>query len=80
MNNGLTIVGDAIEALGNNEYMILNPQIVNGCQTVHCLYYAYTEEGSLSSKLKVFVKLVNTNKLEVQTDIILLVRLTLKIL
>lgn len=70
MNNGLTIVGDDIEPLGNNEYTILNPQIVNGCQTVHCLYYAYREEDTLSNKLKVFVKLVNTNKLEVQTDII----------
>lgn len=70
MNNGLTIVGDDIEPLGDNEYTILNPQIVNGCQTVHCLYYAYREEDTLSNKLKVFVKLVNTNKLEVQTDII----------
>jgi hypothetical protein len=70
MNNGLTIVGDAIEPLGNNEYTILNPQIVNGCQTVHCLYYAYKENNTLSKKLNVFVKLVNTSKLEVQTDII----------
>lgn len=70
MNNGLTIIGDSIEPLGNNEYSVVNPQIVNGCQTVHCLYYAQTEKESLPDSLKVFVKLVNTENLEVQTDII----------
>ena len=70
MNNGLTIIGDSIEPLGNNEYSILNPQIVNGCQTVHCLYYAYLENERLPDTLKVFVKLVNTENIEVQTDII----------
>lgn len=70
MNNGLTIIGDSIEPLGNNEYSIVNPQIVNGCQTVHCLYYAFEEIKKLPESLKVFVKLVNTENLEVQTDII----------
>ncbi|MCB9044030.1 MAG: AIPR family protein [Chitinophagales bacterium] len=70
MNNGLTIIGDSIDPLGNNEYSIVNPQIVNGCQTVHCLYYAYDEISTLPETLKVFVKLVNTENLEVQTDII----------
>ncbi|MFD1188825.1 AIPR family protein, partial [Pontibacter rugosus] len=70
MNNGLTIIGDSIEPLGNNEYSVVNPQIVNGCQTVHCLYYAQIEIESLPDALKVFVKLVNTENLEVQTDII----------
>lgn len=70
MNNGLTIIGDSIDPLGNNEYSIVNPQIVNGCQTVHCLYYAYDELNTLPETLKVFVKLVNTENLEVQTDII----------
>ena len=70
MNNGLTIIGEAINPLGNNQYSILNPQIVNGCQTIHCLYYAHKDLGSLPSSLKVFVKLVNTENLDVQTDII----------
>lgn len=70
MNNGLTIIGDSIEPLGNNEYSIVNPQIVNGCQTIHCLYYAFEEIKKLPESLKVFVKLVNTENLEVQTDII----------
>lgn len=70
MNNGLTMVGDNIEPLGNNEYTILNPQVVNGCQTIHCLYHVYDEVGKVPDKLKVFVKLVNTDRIEVQTDII----------
>jgi len=70
MNNGLTILGDSIEAIGNNEYSIVNPQIVNGCQTVHCLYYAFSEQERLSDSLLTFVKLVNTSDLEIQTDII----------
>lgn len=70
MNNGLTIIGDRIEPLGNNEYCIINPQIVNGCQTVHCLYIAYNELSELKETLKVFVKIVKSDKLEVQTDII----------
>lgn len=70
MNNGLTIIGESIDPLGNNQYSILNPQIVNGCQTIHCLYLAYKDNESLPSTLKVFLKLVNTDNLEVQTDII----------
>lgn len=70
MNNGLTIIGDSIEPLGNNEYSISNPQIVNGCQTVHCLYYAFEEVGDLPNTLKVFVKLVKSEDIETQTDII----------
>lgn len=70
MNNGLTIIGDSIEPLGNNEYSILNPQIVNGCQTVHCLYYVFNEIKKLPETLKVFVRIVKTNKLDIQTEII----------
>lgn len=71
MNNGLTILGDSIETLGNAEYSISNPQIVNGCQTIHCLYHVFNEQnGTLPDPLKVFVKLVNTSNLDVQTDII----------
>lgn len=70
MNNGLTIIGDSITPLGNNQYAVLNPQIVNGCQTIHCLYHAYKELGALPDLLKIFVKLVNTDNLDVQTDII----------
>lgn len=70
MNNGLTIIGESITPLGNSQYSVLNPQIVNGCQTIHCLYMAFKELGYLPNQLKVFVKLVFTENLDVQTDII----------
>ncbi|WP_252092388.1 AIPR family protein [Pseudomonas sp. MWU13-3659] len=70
MNNGLTIIGEAVKPVGSNQYAITNPQIVNGCQTIHCLHTAFEEHGGLPKTLKVFVKIVNTDDLEVQTDII----------
>ncbi|AZA60205.1 AIPR family protein [Chryseobacterium indoltheticum] len=72
MNNGLTIIGDTIAALDAKGYSVSNPQIVNGCQTIHCLYYAFSENGKnvLPETLKVFVKLVNTENPDTQTDII----------
>ncbi|MFS2161556.1 AIPR family protein [Pseudomonas sp. Pseusp122] len=70
MNNGLTIIGETVTPLGGQQYAVSNPQIVNGCQTIHCLHNAYIQNGELPKNLKVFVKLVNTNDVEVQTDII----------
>jgi len=70
MNNGLTVLGDEIANLGGSEYSIENPQIVNGCQTIHCLYHAYIERGGLPSALKVFVKLIYTESQDAQIDII----------
>lgn len=72
MNNGVTIIGDSITPLDAKGYSVANPQIVNGCQTIHCLYYAYSksEDAKLSDNLKVFVKLVKTENPDVQTDII----------
>ena len=72
MNNGLTIIGDSIVSLDAKGYSITNPQIVNGCQTIHCLYHAYTKDNKnrLPETLKVFVKLVKTENPDTQTDII----------
>jgi hypothetical protein len=72
MNNGLTIIGDTIAPLDAKGYSITNPQIVNGCQTIHCLYLAYSNEdkNTLPDTLKVFVKLVKTENADTQTDII----------
>lgn len=70
MNNGITIIGDSIEPLDSSSYSISNPQIVNGCQTIHCLHHAYSSKEQLPENLKVFVKMVKTNDSEVQTDII----------
>lgn len=72
MNNGLTIIGDSIVPLDAKGYSVTNPQIVNGCQTIHCLYFAYSKDrkNSLPQTLKVFVKLVKTENPDTQTDII----------
>jgi len=71
MNNGLTIIGDSIAPLDSKGYSITNPQIVNGCQTIHCLHLAYSNNNnSLPKTLKVFVKLVKTENPEIQSDII----------
>ena len=72
LNNGLTIIGDSISPLDSRGYSISNPQIVNGCQTIHCLYHAYmeSEQKKLPDSLKVFVKLVKTDNTDIQTDII----------
>jgi|JI10StandDraft_1071094.scaffolds.fasta_scaffold217011_1 hypothetical protein len=72
MNNGLTIIGDSIAPLDAKGYSVENPQIVNGCQTVHCLYHAFSRDSKnkLPETLKVFVKLVKTSNPDTQTDII----------
>lgn len=72
MNNGLTIIGDSIVPLDAKGYCVTNPQIVNGCQTIHCLYLAYVDENKnlLPDTLKVFVKLVKTENPDIQADII----------
>ena len=72
MNNGLTIIGDSIEPLDARGFSVSNPQIVNGCQTIHCLDIAYKKDGknNLPMPLKVFVKLVKTENPDVQTEII----------
>ena len=72
MNNGVTIIGDSITPLDAKGYSVSNPQIVNGCQTIHCLYYSYAKEekNMLPESLKVFVKLVNSENPDTQTDII----------
>lgn len=73
MNNGLTIIGDSVSQVDSKTLCISNPQIVNGCQTVHCLHYAYIngKEEKLPNSLKVFVKLIESEDIEAQTDIII---------
>ena len=73
MNNGITILGEDVVAVDANTYSVKNPQIVNGCQTVHCLYHAFiaNNKNSLPNTLKVFVKLIQTgDDINAQSDII----------
>jgi len=73
MNNGITIIGEDIVPVDANVYNIKNPQIVNGCQTIHCLHHAFAtnNKNKLPDNLRVFVKLIQTGEDEnVQSDII----------
>lgn len=70
MNNGITIIGEEIVPVSSRSYIIKNPQIVNGCQTVHCLYDAYLKSGKLPLDLSVFTKIVKTTDDDVHGDII----------
>jgi len=70
MNNGITVIAENIDPVSARSYILKNPQIVNGCQTVHCLYAAFSEENTLPEGLKVFTKIVKSNDINIQTDII----------
>jgi hypothetical protein len=72
MNNGITIIGEEIIPSTRESVIVKNPQIVNGCQTVHCLYSAYKKDNKniLPKYLKVFVKLIKTDNNEINSEII----------
>ena len=72
MNNGITVIGEEISPTTRESILVKNPQIVNGCQTVHCLYNAYTKDAkkSLPKYLKVFIKLIKTDHSEINSEII----------
>ena len=71
MNNGITIIGDEIRPGGKYEIIIDNPQVVNGCQTLHCLYDVYRRDvRNFSDKLKIFVKAIQISNPDIQEDII----------
>lgn len=72
MNNGLTIICEKITDISSTEFELLNPSIVNGCQTIHCLYQAREELGKLlPEKLGVFCKIIQTEDFAIQSKIIL---------
>lgn len=59
LNNGITIVCDEYKA-NNRKITLVNPQIVNGCQTSHMIYFAKEKELDIS-KVPVSVKIIATN-------------------
>ncbi|KWX71972.1 AIPR family protein [Paenibacillus jilunlii] len=59
LNNGITIVCNEYKA-NNRKITLINPQIVNGCQTSHMIYFA-KETGLDISKVPVSVKIISTN-------------------
>ncbi len=68
LNNGITIVCD--EFLTSNRAITLrNPQIVNGCQTSHVLFYANESKKQLN-RIPLNIKKIATKDLDITNQIV----------
>jgi AIPR protein len=68
LNNGITIVCD--EFIPSNRRITLkNPQIVNGCQTSHVLFYA-KEKGMDVDRIPLSIKVISTKDIDVTNQIV----------
>ncbi len=68
LNNGITVVCD--EFIQNNTKLtIKNPQVVNGCQTSHVIFYA-NEKGLDVSKVPLTVKFISTDNIDISNEIV----------
>jgi hypothetical protein len=68
LNNGITVVCKNFDLIGK-KIKIKNPQIVNGCQTSHVLFYAQ-KKGLDISTVPINVKFVATENLEISNQIV----------
>lgn len=68
LNNGITIVCDEF-IQSNRRITLKNPQIVNGCQTSHVLFYA-KEKGMDVDKIPLSIKVISTKDIEVINQIV----------
>ena len=68
LNNGITIVCTNV-TVSNRKLTLVNPQIVNGCQTCNVLFDAYTA-GIDISKVTLLAKVIATQKDELTTSVI----------
>ena len=62
LNNGLTILCDAIEKhkTKKDTYILQYPRIINGCQTTHILYEAYKDKIENIEDIKISAKIIAT--------------------
>ena len=68
LNNGITIVCSNV-TVSNRKLTLVNPQIVNGCQTCNVLFDAYVS-GVDISKVTLLAKVIATEKDELTTSVI----------
>lgn len=68
LNNGITIVCSSV-AVSNRKLTLVNPQIVNGCQTCNVLFDAYSA-GIDIDKVTLLAKVIATEKDELTTSVI----------
>lgn len=72
LNNGITIVCDSyryITSQANAPVTIKNPQIVNGGQTSFSLFEAYNKDFRKLEKVKVLVKIIETDDMKFRSRI-----------
>jgi hypothetical protein len=67
-HNGLTIVCDQIDERSKYVFKIVNPQIVNGCQTVTTIsnFFSTTRESQILEKGSIICKIFSANKKELE--------------
>ena len=70
LNNGVTIVAGSYTPKPGDAVAISSYQIVNGCQTSHCLYLSQDVMANLLDEIYVPLRLVVTSDEEVATRII----------
>ncbi|MFD3720602.1 AIPR family protein [Streptomyces sp. NPDC058674] len=70
LNNGVTVVASAYAPKPGDAVAVSGYQIVNGCQTSHCLYLSKESLGDDLSAVYVPIRLVVTGDEEVATQII----------
>ena len=70
LNNGVTVVAAAYTPMPGDAIALSDYQIVNGCQTSHCLYLAKDELGEATAKVFVPLRIVVTSDNDVATRII----------
>ncbi|MFR9790516.1 AIPR family protein [Streptomyces sp. MB22_4] len=70
LNNGVTVVAASYAPKPGDAVALSGYQIVNGCQTSHCLYLSKQSLGDAVSEVYVPIRLVVTGDEEVATQII----------
>jgi len=68
LNNGITIVCDDFKQ-NNTRLTIVNPQIVNGCQTGHVIFFSRKKSVDMS-KVPLTIKFISTTNLDISNDIV----------
>ena len=70
LNNGVTVVARSYSPKPGDTFAIADYQIVNGCQTSHCISFAYEELGELAERVYLPLRLVVTDDEEVANRIV----------
>lgn len=68
LNNGITIVCDEYNQ-SNRRLTLKNPQIVNGCQTSHILFFCQKEKINISAT-PLHIKIISTTNLDITNKIV----------